>query len=125
MKIFLIFQKSFYQKAPLSPWKDTPIPSPPSILTANEFPLPISDYSSSILGNQTSSLEDLLKTSTVPIQRTPTSPLLSPIFTAVTSPNSSFYISGTSPKTPSNILGTPSYFIDGISPNSSFYPSIF
>ena len=79
-------------KAPFSPRKDIPVPSPASTLTADEFPLPISDLSPSLLGDQTYLLEDLLKSPTAPIQRTPTPPLLSPIFIAGTSPNSSFCI---------------------------------
>ena len=73
-------------------------------MTADEFPSPISDFSPSLLGDQIYSLNDLLKSPTAPIQRTPTCPLLSPIFIAGTSPNFSFYISGASPKTPSDIL---------------------
>ena len=76
--------------------------------------------------HQTYSLEDLLKSPTAPIQRTSTPPLLSPIFIAGTSPNSSSYHSGTSPNSSSCISGTSpnsSSCISGTSPNSSSYIS--
>ena len=89
---------------------------------ADEFPSPISDFSPSLLGDQTYSLEDLLKSNTAPIQRTPTPQMLSPIYISGTSPNSS-YTSGTSPTSSCYISGSSpnsSSFISGSIPNSSY-----